>query len=67
MKVEGETVFCKYLRVPSIKHCHSVVDIQCHLSFIFQMAAVPVKTSVGCMEFGRQCAADQVWSKIHNL
>lgn len=67
MKVEGETVFCKYLRVPSIKHCHSVFDIQGHLSFIFQMAAVPVKTSIGCMEFGRQCAADQVWSKIHNL
>ena len=67
MKVEGETVFCKYLRVPSIKHCLSVFDIQCHLSFIFQMAAVPVKTSIGCMEFGRQCAADQVWSKIHNL
>ena len=67
MKVEGETVFCKYLRVPSIKHCHSVFDIQCHLSFIFQIAAVPVKTSIGCMEFGRQCAADQVWSKIHNL
>lgn len=63
MKVEGETVLCKYLRVPSIKkHCHSVFDIQCHLSFIFQMAAVPVKTSIGCMEFGRQCAADQVWS-----
>ena len=59
MKVEGETVFCKYLRVPSI---NSVFDIQCHLSFIFQMAAVSVKTSIGCMEFGRQCAADQVWS-----
>ncbi|CAH3151636.1 unnamed protein product [Pocillopora meandrina] len=24
-----------------------------------KMAAVPVKTSIGCMEFGRQCAADQ--------
>ena len=24
------------------------------------MATVPVKTSIGCMEFGRQCSADQV-------
>lgn len=26
----------------------------------FKMAAVPVKTSIGCMEFGRQCSPDQV-------
>ena len=24
------------------------------------MVTVPVKTSIGCMEFGRQCSTDQV-------
>lgn len=32
--------------------------------FYFQMASVPVKTSIGCMEFGRQCSSDQVWCAI---
>ena len=29
------------------------------------MATVPVKTSIGCMEFGRQCTADQVCCTEH--
>ena len=28
------------------------------------MASVPVKTSIGCMEFGRQCPSEQVWCAI---
>lgn len=28
------------------------------------MASVPVKTSIGCMEFGRQCPSEQVWCGI---
>lgn len=32
--------------------------------FFLQMASVPVKTSIGCMEFGRQCPSDQVWCAI---
>lgn len=35
--------------------------------FYFQMASVPVKTSIGCMEFGRQCPSDQVWCGIVNI
>ena len=32
----------------------------------FKMAAVPVKTSIGCMEFGRQCSPDQVCINKHS-
>ena len=30
------------------------------VGIVFKMVTLPVKTSIGCMEFGRQCSAEQV-------
>ncbi|KAL9981157.1 hypothetical protein ACROYT_G009825 [Oculina patagonica] len=37
----------------------SVAASKLFLRHLTKMATVPVKTSIGCMEFGRQCPADQ--------
>ena len=34
---------------------------------MIRMASIPVKTSIGCMEFGRQCSEDQVWTETPYL
>ena len=44
-------------------HCVTSGPFIFHVEFLdtdFTMAAPPVKTSIGCLEFGRQCNFDQV-------
>ena len=36
---------------------HMLIFLYFHM---IRMASIPVKTSIGCMEFGKQCNEDQV-------